>query len=157
MAKGELDQPRRGADQEKELLGWLKEFLSQFRVAWNLLWDSRVPLTTKLVPLLMVLYLLMPIDIIPDALLGLGQVDDLVLVLVGLRMFISLSPPAVVAEYQGASGDESTQTEVWTASDDQVIDLEAKVPEAGNASSGVGSSPETQMPPKPTPDESHSP
>jgi len=94
MAKGELDQPRRGADQEKELLGWLKEFLSQFRVAWNLLWDSRVPLTTKLVPLLMVLYLLMPIDIIPDALLGLGQVDDLVLVLVGLRMFISLSPPA---------------------------------------------------------------
>ncbi len=55
---------------------------SQFELAWKLLWDRRVSFFTKWCRLHLG-YLLMPFDLVPDALLGLGQVDDLVVVLVG--------------------------------------------------------------------------
>ena len=67
-----------------ELMVWLREFFSQFQLAWRLFWDERVPFGTKLIPLLTLFYLVMPIDLVPDAFLGVGQVDDLVLLLVGL-------------------------------------------------------------------------
>ncbi|MDF1514589.1 MAG: DUF1232 domain-containing protein [Anaerolineae bacterium] len=85
-----------------ELLVWLREFFSQFQLAWRLFWDDRVPFSTKLVPLLTLFYLVMPVDLVPDAFLGIGQVDDLVLLLVGLRVFISLCPLALVDEHRQA-------------------------------------------------------
>jgi len=51
MARGDLDRKQPRGEQERELLGWLREFLSQFELAWKLLWDKRVSGFTKLVPL----------------------------------------------------------------------------------------------------------
>ena len=48
----------------------------------------------------MMIYLLSPVDFIPDLALGLGQLDDLAIFLVGLRLFIDICPPELVAEYQ---------------------------------------------------------
>ena len=87
-----------------ELMVWLREFFSQFQLAWRLFWDERVPFGTKLIPLLTLFYLVMPIDLVPDAFLGVGQVDDLVLLLVGLRVFISLCPLVLVDEHRQAFG-----------------------------------------------------
>jgi len=77
--------------------GFWMNFLKSFLIAWRLLWDRRVPWTTKLVPVLVVLYILSPIDIIPDFIPVLGQLDDLALFLIGVQVFIALSPRDLVA------------------------------------------------------------
>ena len=55
---------------------------------------------TKTVPALVMIYVLSPFDLIPVALLGLGQLDDLAVFMLGLQLFINLSPPEIVAEVQ---------------------------------------------------------
>jgi uncharacterized membrane protein YkvA (DUF1232 family) len=121
--------PQRRPDQDRETFGWLKEFFSQFELAWRLLWDERVPISAKILPLLTVAYLISPIDFLPDAMLGLGQVDDLVIFMVGLRMFISLSPPDIVAEYQRLVGRHRPEA-TWDDAGPEIIDLEAQMPQA---------------------------
>ncbi|MFQ5945454.1 MAG: DUF1232 domain-containing protein [Anaerolineae bacterium] len=65
----------------------------------RLLFDGRVPLWTKLILPGSLLYLLSPLDFISDPLLGLGQLDDLAVLVLGVRMFVALSPPEVVREH----------------------------------------------------------
>jgi uncharacterized membrane protein YkvA (DUF1232 family) len=83
---------------------WMNLFNS-LRVAWRLMWDSRVPFSAKLVPILTVLYILSPIDLLPDVVLGLGQLDDLAIFLLGTQLFIAVSPKDIVervrAEIEG--------------------------------------------------------
>jgi uncharacterized membrane protein YkvA (DUF1232 family) len=135
MARGELDRTQSRPQQERELLGWLKEFLSQFELAWKLLWDRRVSGFTKMVPLAALGYLILPVDLIPDPMLGLGQVDDLVLILLGLKMFISLCPPDVVAELQGSHQPEGDA--VWQPPVQEIIDLQPDTPPAEEASADI--------------------
>ncbi len=79
----------------------LAEIIRQGRLVLKLLLDNRVPAGVKLIPLLTLLYVVMPLDMIPDPILGLGQVDDLVIVLIGLNLFIRLSPSRVVEQHRG--------------------------------------------------------
>lgn len=53
-------------------------------------YDPGVPLTPKLVPLGVLGYLILPVELLPDVLLGRGQLDDLVVLLLGLRLFLRL-------------------------------------------------------------------
>jgi uncharacterized membrane protein YkvA (DUF1232 family) len=74
--------------------------MKQARLSWRLLRDGRVPGWVKLVPLAGLLYLLSPIDLLPDFVLpGLGEVDDLAMLLLAAKVFIDLSPPGVVREH----------------------------------------------------------
>jgi uncharacterized membrane protein YkvA (DUF1232 family) len=50
------------------------------------------------------LYILSPIDIIPDLTLGLGQLDDVAVLLLGFKLFIELCPTALVREHLKALG-----------------------------------------------------
>lgn len=70
------------------------------RLIWRLLLDRRVPLRLKLIPLAALLYLLSPFDLAPDRVPVLGQLDDLVAVILGLRLFLRACPPRVVAEHR---------------------------------------------------------
>ncbi len=71
------------------------------RLAWRLFRDPRVSLPLKfLVPGLAFLYVLFPIDVAPDLLPILGQLDDLAILILAARLLIELSPPAVVAEHE---------------------------------------------------------
>jgi uncharacterized membrane protein YkvA (DUF1232 family) len=78
---------------------------NSFRIARRLMWDSRVPYSAKLVPILTILYILSPIDLVPDVALGLGQLDDLAVFLLGTQLFIAVSPKDIVervrAEIEG--------------------------------------------------------
>ena len=74
----------------------LPSFLKLF---WRLLKDGRVGLTPKLLLLLIVAYVVMPVDLLPDFLPGLGQLDDLILIFLGLKGFIRLCPREVVREH----------------------------------------------------------
>jgi len=81
----------------------------QVRLAWRLFFDRRVPFTIKLLPLATIAYLLSPIDFLPDVLLGLGQLDDLGLFLLGVQLFVMICPreivQAILEEMDGSAID----------------------------------------------------
>ena len=64
------------------------------RVAWFALGDPATPAWFKGGVALLVLYLLSPVDLVPDVLPILGAVDDLVIVPLALRWLISRLPVA---------------------------------------------------------------
>ncbi len=83
-----------------ETAGFLGGLIKQVRLAWRLFRDARVPDWVKIIPFAGLLYLLSPIDLIPDfALPGLGEIDDLAILLLALKMFVDLSPASIVAEH----------------------------------------------------------
>ncbi|MFQ5665196.1 MAG: YkvA family protein [Candidatus Binatia bacterium] len=75
-------------------------YLPQFvQLYWRLLRDPRVSVWPKALLLLSVLYVLSPVDILPDVMPLLGQADDLVLVIVVCRLFMYMCPREVVQEH----------------------------------------------------------
>jgi uncharacterized membrane protein YkvA (DUF1232 family) len=83
----------------------MKELLENGRLVWRLINDPRVPGWIKFgVPLLVAVYVLSPIDVIPDFLVGPGQLDDLGVVLLGMTLMVRLSPQHVVEEHKRALG-----------------------------------------------------
>lgn len=79
--------------------------IDNLRLTWRLVRDARVaPAYKLLVPLAVLLYLLSPIDLIPDFLLGIGQIDDLGLIgmalLITFRLLPRLSPADVVDQHR---------------------------------------------------------
>ena len=96
----------------RDSAGYVGGLLRQSRLAWRLFRDSRVPGWVKAIPIGGLLYLLSPIDLIPGAILpGLGQVDDLLLLLLALKTFVDLSPPAVVREHLAQMFGETNDLE----------------------------------------------
>jgi len=79
--------------------GFIREVWQQVRLVYYLLRDPEVPFYWKLVPFVAILYLLWPVDFLPDVFVGLGQLDDLTALLVGAKVFIEMAPPHVVARY----------------------------------------------------------
>jgi uncharacterized membrane protein YkvA (DUF1232 family) len=75
---------------------------SHVRLAMRLLREPRVPLIVKGLPLLAAIYVVFPLDVVPDLLPVLGQVDDLGVALAALELFIRLCPPAAVAFHRAA-------------------------------------------------------
>ena len=78
---------------------WLTGIFRTLRLAWRLMRDPMVPTWLKLLALGTVAYILMPVDLLPDWILGLGQLDDLTLFLLSLKLLIDLSPRQVVESH----------------------------------------------------------
>ncbi|HEU4759303.1 MAG TPA: DUF1232 domain-containing protein [Dehalococcoidia bacterium] len=66
---------------------------------WRLLRDGRVPLPAKLVLPGVALYLAMPLDPIPDFIPVIGYLDDLLVLMLGLWLFLRLCPAEVFQEH----------------------------------------------------------
>jgi uncharacterized membrane protein YkvA (DUF1232 family) len=96
--------------------------VSHARLTIRLLREPRVPLLTKAVPLLAALYLVSPLDVVPDFLPLLGQIDDLTLILIALAAFLRLCPWATVAFHPGAIAEGRRYAPM--SSTDDVIDAE---------------------------------
>ena len=79
-----------------QLLMHLPSFLKLFL---RLVKDPRVGLVPKLVVLGVLAYVVLPIDLVPDFVPGLGHLDDVVVLLAGLKLFLRLCPRAVVQEH----------------------------------------------------------
>ncbi len=90
--KGRLRDPERTA-------GLLSEILKQGRLILRLLADGRVPVWPKLIIPATIAYILSPIDLLSDPILGLGQVDDVAVFLIGLKLFLELCPSHIVREH----------------------------------------------------------
>ena len=82
----------------------LIEIWRSMQLVWRLMLDSRVPALPKLIVPLVALYVLSPLDVVPDVILVLGQLDDIALLFFGTKLFINLCPPDVVMEHRRALG-----------------------------------------------------
>lgn len=72
------------------------------RLLWRLLKDPEVPIYLKFIPFAAVVYLVVPVDLLPDVLLGLGQMDDLAVLLFGAKTFTSMVPQHLVDKHWDA-------------------------------------------------------
>jgi len=81
-------------------LAWFQDMVRQGRLAWRLFWDQRVPSWSKVIPPAVLTYVISPIDIISDIPpMGLNQLDDIAILLLGIKLFIEIAPPDVVREH----------------------------------------------------------
>ena len=58
--------------------------------------DNRVPAYVKIIPILLLIYLSSPIDLVPDFIPVLGYLDDVVIALLALALIIRLTSGPVV-------------------------------------------------------------
>jgi uncharacterized membrane protein YkvA (DUF1232 family) len=77
----------------------LRHVPSFAKLYWRLFRDRRVSLLPKALLVLLAVYLLSPLDFVPELIPVVGAVDDLVLGAGGLWFFIRLCPPPVVREH----------------------------------------------------------
>jgi uncharacterized membrane protein YkvA (DUF1232 family) len=85
----------------KQAIEMLRKMPVYARLVWALARDPRVPTRQKLVLGAVAGYLVFPLDIIPDFIPVIGQLDDLGVLIFGLDFFIRNAPPEVVEEHMG--------------------------------------------------------
>ena len=106
--------------------GVLTEIMRNAQLAWHLLTDRRVNLLLKLIiPGLMLGYLIFPVDLLPDFIPVLGQLDDLAILALGIKLFIELSPKDIVRVYRGEAS--STSSPVEPNGNEDTIDADYRV------------------------------
>ncbi len=88
----------------KTSVGAVTGLARNVRLIWRLLRDRRVPIWTKAIIPAAIIYLLSPIDLLPDAVLGLGQLDDLSILVLGFKFFTDLCPREIVQEHLAEMG-----------------------------------------------------
>ena len=77
------------------------ELGSKVRLAGNLIADGRIPIVARVALPLLVLYLALPIDFIPDFIPIIGWVDDVFLLVIGLNIVLRMTPRYVLDEQIG--------------------------------------------------------
>jgi len=83
--------------------GFFPDLVLRIKLILRLMADRRVNLFVKLIPIVALLYLISPIDVIPDiALPVIGYLDDAVVLWLGFSLFVALCPEQVVKEHMNA-------------------------------------------------------
>jgi uncharacterized membrane protein YkvA (DUF1232 family) len=82
--------------------GLLRTLVWQARLAFRLIREPGVPVLTKTLPALALLYVISPLDFAPDVLPVLGQLDDIGIAAVALEIFLRLCPASMKAFHEGA-------------------------------------------------------
>jgi len=71
----------------------------KLRLALALVREPRIPLLARAVPPALVLYLAMPLDVIPDFIPVIGHLDDVLVLLLGIALLLRFTPRAVLEEH----------------------------------------------------------
>lgn len=80
----------------------LRSLGSHARLAFRLVREPNVPVWLKAVLALPLLYVISPIDVLPDVIPIVGQLDDLGVIMLALEMFVRHCPAEVVAFHRAA-------------------------------------------------------
>lgn len=80
-----------------EDVGWRRGL----RAIWALMRDPRVPWFVRFLPVPLLLYLAFPIDLVPDFIPVVGQLDDLLIAAAALWVVVRWTPWAVLQEHLG--------------------------------------------------------
>ena len=89
-------------DGEQSLLGkrvMALPWRAKAALLWRLLKDRRVPWWARALLPALLLYLAMPVDLIPDFIPVLGHLDDLLVVLLVVAVLLRAVPPEVTEEH----------------------------------------------------------
>lgn len=78
--------PRTGA--KRTVMGYVTDLPRFLRLLWGLIADGRVSMTDKMLVAGAIAYIVMPIDLIPDFIPFLGEVDDVYLLVLALRRLL---------------------------------------------------------------------
>ena len=100
--------PRSGA--KRTVMGYILELPRFVRLLWGLIADKRVSTTDKLLVAGAIAYIVMPVDLIPDVIPFLGEVDDVYLLVLALRRLIRNAGPAVLLSHW--TGDPSALRDI---------------------------------------------
>jgi uncharacterized membrane protein YkvA (DUF1232 family) len=89
--------PRTGA--KRTLLGTIAQIPRYLRLMGGLLTDPRVPALDKVLLGIAVAYVVMPIDLIPDFIPFIGQVDDVFILALAVRRLIGSAGMRVIRDH----------------------------------------------------------
>lgn len=98
--------PRTGA--KRTVMGTISELPNFLRLLYGLITDSRVNAVDKLVVAGAIAYILLPVDVIPDFIPFLGEVDDVFLLILALQRLIGNAGRTVVQAYWAGDPAELT-------------------------------------------------
>ena len=79
---------------------FLFRLISSIRLIWKLLTDSRVPFWIRIALPLALIYVISPIDILPDFIPVMGRVDDIIAIIAGIMILLKLAPKKVVNQHK---------------------------------------------------------
>ena len=82
----------------RSILGRVLAFRDEAAVLWRAFWHPETPLYLKGATLFAALYLVSPIDLIPDFIPFAGWIDDLILVPLMVSWIVRMLPPHVTAK-----------------------------------------------------------
>ena len=72
---------------------------AKLSLLWRMFRDPAVPMTARAVLPVLVVYIALPFDIIPDFIPLLGQLDDVVVIALGLGLILFLTPRWVIEDH----------------------------------------------------------
>ena len=101
--------------------GVVRDFILRVKLILRLIGDKRVNPWLKIIPIAGLLYLISPIDLIPDiALPIIGELDDAAVLWITNYFFVELCPPEIVREHVKALNANRS-----AADDDDIIEAES--------------------------------
>ena len=99
--------------------GMLRDFVLRLKLIGRLMGDRRVSFFLKLLPIASLVYLVSPVDLVPNMVLPvIGVLDDAAVVWLGTNLFVELCSPSVVKEHMDELQNNLDDT-------DDVIDAES--------------------------------
>lgn len=105
MVKAAESHPEKKSQAKKRMKNALMFLPNLVKLCGKLLTDSRVPTAEKALFAGAIVYAIMPLDIIPDFLPFIGQVDDIYLISLTLMRLISRTDESIVREHWAGGGD----------------------------------------------------
>ncbi len=100
--------------------GVVRDFILRVKLILRLVGDKRISPWLKLIPIAGLLYLISPIDLIPDiALPIIGELDDAAVLWITNYFFVELCPPEIVREHLKA-----LTTDTGTTDDEDIVEAE---------------------------------
>jgi uncharacterized membrane protein YkvA (DUF1232 family) len=85
------------------LRAWARSLKRDVAALYRAARDPRVPWYAKAVAAAVAAYALSPIDLVPDFIPLLGQLDELIVLPLGIIVAVKLIPPEIMAEHRAAA------------------------------------------------------
>jgi uncharacterized membrane protein YkvA (DUF1232 family) len=162
MAAKRVEKPKAKV-KRREAKGRMRNFLmflpNMVMLLGRLLKDGRVPTAEKALFLAAIVYVISPIDLIPDIFPFIGQVDDIYMVALTLLRLVNRTDETVVREHWSGGGDIVSLADsiagiaptILPKRVSRVLSSEVKLAPAGKILRGIANKGEPVMVEVPTP------
>ena len=99
--------PRTGA--KRTVMGYIAELPAFLRLLWGLVTDARVEIVDKLLVAGAIAYIVAPIDLIPDFIPFLGEVDDIFLLVMAIKRLLKNAGRTVLLSHWSGNPEDLRQ------------------------------------------------